>query len=263
LKFYRRKSGSKKSTQFLHTPTCSPYEIIQSTLIEKTIEFQKEGTAVKNYYFIFLMLAITLVACGNATTMSSTDQIVSGIYTAGALTLDAQAQMPTSTPKPLPVSTATSTPAPTLVPPITAPALTQPTNPPAQNPPSVYWQNSDAILQVDHSLCNNLAYVDDVTIPDGTVLAPGETFVKTWTLKNTGFCMWKAGFKLIFFEGDSMSGLDTEIGKTIASGRQANISIELTAPNSEGTYTGYWILSDDYGNPFGMPFYVQITVKNE
>jgi hypothetical protein len=75
--------------------------------------------------------------------------------------------------------------------------------------------------------------------------------------------MWKDSYTLKFFEGDSMSGLDTEIGKAIASGRQAKISIELTAPNSDGTYTGYWILANKYGSPFGMPFFVQIVVKNE
>jgi len=66
-----------------------------------------------------------------------------------------------------------------------------------------------------------------------------------------------------FFNGDSMSGLDTEIGRAVASGRQAKISIALTAPALEGTYTGYWILADEYGTAFGMPFYVQIIVENE
>jgi len=60
-----------------------------------------------------------------------------------------------------------------------------------------------------------------------------------------------------------MSGQDTEIGKTTASGREANFSIELTAPEEEGTYTGYWILKDNYGYPFGMPFYVQIVVSDQ
>jgi hypothetical protein len=218
---------------------------------------------VKRYYLILLALTIALSACGNTTTMSSTDQIVAGIYTAGALTLNAQAQMPASTPTPLPISTATPTPTPTLVPPTAAPTLIPPTNTSIQNHTSGLWQNSDAPIQVDHSLCDNSAYIDDVTIPDGAVLAPGEIFVKKWTLQNTGFCMWKTNYTLTFFEGDSMSGLDTEIGRAIASGSQAKISIELTAPDAEGTYTGYWILADKYGRPFGMPFYVQIVVKNK
>jgi len=218
---------------------------------------------MKRYYLMVLALTVALSACGNATTISSTDQTISGIYTAGALTLDAQAQMPASTPTPLPVSAATPTPAPALVAPTAAPTLVSPTAAPIENHTSDLWQNSNAPIQVDHSLCDNSAYIEDVTIPDGTVLAPGEIFVKTWMIKNTGFCMWKDSYMLMFFEGDSMSGLDAEIGKATASGMQAKVSIELTAPNSEGTYTGYWILANKYGYPFGMPFFVQIVVKNQ
>jgi hypothetical protein len=223
----------------------------------------EEGAAMKRHYLMLLALMVVLSACGNTPTTSSTDQIVSVIYTAGVLTLDAQARMPASTLTPSPVSTATSTPTPTLVPPTAALTLILPTNAPIENHTSGLWQNSNAPIQVDYSLCDNSAYIEDVTIPDGTVLAPGETFIKTWMLENTGFCMWKDSYRLKFFEGDSMSGLDTEIGKTIASGRQAKVSIELTAPNSEGTYTGYWILANKYDYPFGMPFFVQIVVKNE
>jgi len=212
---------------------------------------------------MLLALTIALSACGNATTMPSTDQIVSGIYNAGALTLDAQAQMSASSSTSLRVSTATATPTPTLIPLTATQTLIPPTNAPIQNHPSGLWQNPGASIQVNYSLCDNSAYIDDATIPDGTVLAPGQTFVKTWELKNTGFCTWKDNYTLTFFEGDSMSGLNTEIGKTIASGRQAKISIALTAPTSEGTYTGYWILANKYGYPFGMPFFVQIVVKNE
>jgi len=206
---------------------------------------------------MLLVLTVAVSACGNATTMSSTDQIVSSVYTAAALTA-----MSTPTAMPLPVSTATATPAPTLIPPTPMPTLIQPTNEPSQNPAPIFW-DTNAPIQVDRSLCNNSAYIDDITIPDGTVLAPGEIFVKTWTLENTGSCLWKNGYTLTFYEGNSMSGQDTEIGKTIASGREANLSIELTAPETKGTYTGYWILKDNYGYPFGMPFYVQIVVADQ
>lgn len=34
------------------------------------------------------------------------------------------------------------------------------------------------------------AFVDDVTIPDGTVVAPGARFTKTWALQNVGTVPW-------------------------------------------------------------------------
>jgi len=213
---------------------------------------------MKRYYFMLLALTILLSACGSATTTSSTDQIVLDLFTASA-----QAQTPVFTSTPLPAFTVTSTPSPTLVPPTAVPTLVLPTNTPIKNHPSGLWKNPNAPIRVDYSLCDNSAYIEDITIPDGTILAPGETFVKTWTLENTGFCMWKDSYKLKFFDGASMSGLDTEIGKVVASGRQAKVSIELTAPNLEGTYTGYWIMANKYDYPFGTPFFVQIVVKNE
>jgi hypothetical protein len=217
---------------------------------------------VKRIYLTLLVLTLTLSACGNATATPTTDQIVSGIYTAGALTLEAQVQASAFTPTPLPVSTSTPTPTSILVLPTATQILILPSYAPIENHTTGSLQKSDAPYRVDYSLCNNSAYIDDVTIPDGTVLSPGETFVKTWTLENTGFCMWKADYILTFFEGDPMSGLDTEIGRAIASGRQSKISITLTAPSLEGTYTGYWLLADEYDKSFGMPFYVQIVVSN-
>ncbi|HZM23804.1 MAG TPA: hypothetical protein VFC02_18790, partial [Anaerolineales bacterium] len=34
--------------------------------------------------------------------------------------------------------------------------------------------------------------------PDGAILSPGEYFWKTWTLLNTGTCVWDSSYKLIF-----------------------------------------------------------------
>jgi hypothetical protein len=39
----------------------------------------------------------------------------------------------------------------------------------------------------------NMAYVADVTIPDGTVMTPGNAFSKTWRVRNSGTCKWKDG----------------------------------------------------------------------
>jgi hypothetical protein len=51
-------------------------------------------------------------------------------------------------------------------------------------------------------LCNDSLFVDDVTIPDGTVLAPEEKFVKTWKFKNFGACQWTTSYAIGFAYGD-------------------------------------------------------------
>src|SRR5512143_27998 len=54
--------------------------------------------------------------------------------------------------------------------------------------------------------CDNMTYVSDVTIPDGTMTIPGEQFVKTWAVENTGSCPWTTDYQLAFVNGDSMNG---------------------------------------------------------
>jgi len=99
-----------------------------------------------------------------------------------------------------------------------------------------------------------------MTIPDGTILTPGETFVKTWKLQNTGSCTWTDGFSIVFISGDDMDGSDTEIDQTVYANKKAEISVSLTAPDDEGTYTGYWRMSDEYGDLFGELVSAEIVV---
>src|SRR6266498_580674 len=52
--------------------------------------------------------------------------------------------------------------------------------------------------------CYGLTFVSDVSIPDNTPVTPGQTFTKTWKVKNSGTCAWDAGFKFAFVSGDAM-----------------------------------------------------------
>jgi hypothetical protein len=112
------------------------------------------------------------------------------------------------------------------------------------------------------SPCNASQYVSDVTIPDGTQMALGASFVKTWMFENTGTCTWDANYELIYTSGDLMDGTTTKINQTVAPGGQAQVSVSLTAPTTDGTYTGYWRLADDAGNGFGGIVYVQIVASD-
>ena len=104
--------------------------------------------------------------------------------------------------------------------------------------------------------------------PDGVIIKPGETFWKTWTLKNEGTCTWTAAYSLVFSNGDLMGGLTSyPLNDDIAPGEQKDISIYLKAPDAEGTSTGYWKLQSPWNSSFGVgpsgePFYVQVNVSN-
>jgi hypothetical protein len=99
------------------------------------------------------------------------------------------------------------------------------------------------------------------TIPDNTVFSPGETFTKSWTLKNTGYCDWNVDYRLDFKSGDHMNGPDyVKISAETDPGETIKISVDLKAPSDEGTHIGYWQMQTDDGVNFGE-IWVKIKVE--
>jgi len=106
----------------------------------------------------------------------------------------------------------------------------------------------------------NAAWVADVTVPDDTQFEPGAAFVKTWRVRNTGSCDWETGAKLVFVSGDAM-GAPSEVSVgPVAAGSSTDVSVNLTAPSSPGTYKGNWQMQAPDGIRFGSVIYVQIVV---
>jgi hypothetical protein len=200
----------------------------------------------KQFTLITILILLLLSACGGEVTpTSSPDDVLSTINTEVALTSMAlQSQVPTNqvvvtaTLTPLPLPTAT------LI---------------ASLPTATLSSSSSSIGS--SSACDNSVYVSDVTIPDGTVFEPNEPFTKTWGIQNTGTCTWSSNYNIIFSSGEDMSGEATSIGQSVAPGSKAEISVELIAPESDGTYTSYWILENGSGTAFGGYVYVQIVVS--
>jgi Ig-like domain from next to BRCA1 gene len=109
-------------------------------------------------------------------------------------------------------------------------------------------------------VCDNSIYISDVTIPDNTVVAAGQTFVKTWMFQNTGTCTWNTNYTLTYVGGSQMGGTNTSVGGSVAPGQQAELSVTLTAPTATGQYTGYWRLFNASGETFGEQVDVLINV---
>jgi hypothetical protein len=109
-------------------------------------------------------------------------------------------------------------------------------------------------------------FIKDVTYADGTVVSPGQSFIKTWRIKNVGICTWNSDYQLVFDSGDAMSGPATQqlTDIQIPPGETLDISVELTAPDTSGTYRGNWKFSDPHGDIFGTtkgnPIWVEIEV---
>jgi hypothetical protein len=127
----------------------------------------------------------------------------------------------------------------------------------AFTPPTLQSQSTPAAPAIP---CDDSIYISDVTIPDGTILAPGMGFTKTWMFENTGSCTWTTSYQLTFVSGDLMGGTATNLTSTVAPYRQVQASVSLIAPLAGGTSIGYWRLADAQGNPFGGIVFVKIVV---
>lgn len=92
-----------------------------------------------------------------------------------------------------------------------------------------------------------------MTVVDGTVFLPSESFTKTWRIKNTGTCIWTDSYRLIFVSGDKMNGPDiVSLPGNIAPGETFDLSVNLTAPDIPGEYQGFWELQNSLGQNFGF-----------
>lgn len=106
----------------------------------------------------------------------------------------------------------------------------------------------------------------DVTIPDGTRMKSGQSFTKTWRLKNMGICPWDASYSLVFLAGDRMGAPDSIPLTVTLPGESVDVSVELTAPSANGSYMGIFGLRNSFGKtvPIGLSdnFWVDIVVGN-
>lgn len=111
-------------------------------------------------------------------------------------------------------------------------------------------------------ICDNLEFMGDVTVPDGAAMTAGQEFIKTWKVKNTGSCTWTTGYNIINADyGEKMSGQTTALTAEVLPNTEVEISITLKAPNTPGTYSGYWRLANNNGYPFGTILTVVIIVE--
>jgi hypothetical protein len=113
-------------------------------------------------------------------------------------------------------------------------------------------------------------FVRDVTIPDGIRLDPGESFIKTWRLQNSGTCTWTPEYAIVFVSGTSMQAAKLHsLPGQVPPGSEVDLSVAMQAPMSDGDYVGFWKLRNASGTLFGIgdngksPFWSRIIVGPE
>jgi hypothetical protein len=187
---------------------------------------------VRNLAALATLVAVSLFlgACNGAATPDAAAIATSVVKTVEARYTQQAAQSPTETT--VPTTANTSTPIPVAT--------------PATSTPQPVDSNGKP--------CYRAEFVADVTIPDGKLVEPGSIFTKTWSIRNTGNCTWDQTYSLVFDSGDAM-GATTSVPLSQVVGPDdppASLSVDLTAPTTNGEYTGYWRISTPFGGTFGV-----------
>jgi hypothetical protein len=200
-----------------------------------------------------------LAACNRPGTpeeaLAPTLSVTQAYETVQARLTEGAALTPSPTPEPSPTPSPATSPSPTAAQTAlaTTPAAALATTPPPA-----------ATVLCDKAAAGNPI---DVTIPDDTVMQPGQAFTKTWRLQNTGTCTWTKDYKVAVFSGDPMGAASSlALGGNVAPGQTVDISVDMVAPTNPGTYQGNWKLLNPanvwfgIGPSSGSPFWVRIVV---
>ncbi|GEM_PF-1406046 len=107
---------------------------------------------------------------------------------------------------------------------------------------------------------DELSYVADVTVPDGETVQPGVTFIKTWRVRNSGASTWGEGYELAFFGDERMGGPQAVALPPLAPGETGEVSVQLTAPRTAGSYRSTWKGRNPQGKFFEYDLYALIEV---
>jgi hypothetical protein len=198
-----------------------------------------------------MLITVLLAACGSANPPQEPTPDVAVIRTSAASTVISQF---------------------TLTAAVFTPTTSLPTEPAETSTPSTPQATSTAttqpVAQVTNAegttvaLCDNLDFVADVNIPDDTNMSPGQDFVKTWRVKNTGSCPWEAGYELVYAGyADRMDGQPQQLTQVVQPGQEVEISVQFTAPSEIGEYLSAWQMSNPRGVTFPEAIYVRIIVQ--
>lgn len=156
-------------------------------------------------------------------------------------------------------SIALLTPSPTATPESTVTPTRMPVTPTLPTSPVTATPTRAMITPISG---DNAKWLADVTIPDYSVVAPASSFVKTWSIQNTGTTTWTKDYKLIYLEGlqGTNNTVTVNLSKEVAPGESVEVSVPFTAPATNGTYSSAWKMYTASGYVFGEVLFMYINV---
>lgn len=106
-----------------------------------------------------------------------------------------------------------------------------------------------------------VVFSGDVNMPDGSVVSPDATLVKSWRLKvETDLPL---GTKLIFLSGHRqlVDEIEFPVASSVKPGDSVEVSAVLQTPKNPGRYQAFFRLADANSVPFGPQFHCDLVVS--
>jgi hypothetical protein len=107
---------------------------------------------------------------------------------------------------------------------------------------------------------NSLWFQDDLTIPDGTEVSPGDKLDKRWLVLNNGSCNWDERYQVRLIGGPNIGVPQLQALYPARSDTEAVIRMNFIAPQDVGAYRSAWQAYDPDGIAFGDPFFIDFIV---
>jgi hypothetical protein len=132
----------------------------------------------------------------------------------------------------------------------------QPTIKPQENE-----SGTPAVGTTPQATCTDqLQWLYDLSIPDGSQVASGLILEKQWQVKNTGTCNWDGTYSIKLTAGDEMGAASPQQLVPARGGSEAVIQIQFVAPAEPGRYRSAWQAHNPAGQPFGDPIFIEIVI---
>ena len=183
------------------------------------------STTTKKLIGICILIIFLVNGCSGTSQQSSTTSSIPVLTLAGST----PGSISTSTPTAISPTATSAVTAPTAIFPTTTPAVT---------------------ANGSFSVQDTATFVGE-NYPDNSVFTPGQTFVKTWKIKNTGSLTWTTAYQLVFSaspEGNSLSSPSKiNFPQETVPGETVGLSIPLVAPVTPGTFSVYWAIRNERG----------------
>ncbi len=133
---------------------------------------------------------------------------------------------------------------------------------PALPAPTVSLTPTDLPTATPTLTCiNDLTWLQDLTYPDNTPVAPGQVIDKQWLVQNSGTCDWGPAYRLRNVNGLLLGAEDDLPLYPARAGSQAILRIQFWAPLDAGLYRSTWRATAPDGTPFGQDIYLLILVS--